>query len=454
MISVATIELFIVILLIIANGVFAMSETAFVSARKVRLQQWANEGNVKAAIALELVNSPNRLLSTVQLGITLIGILAGAFGGASIAGALAVYLRAISWLAPYSAAIALALVVLCITYLSLVIGELVPKRIALNNPERIATLMVTSMRVLSNIASPFIHLLSLSTEAILRLIGMRPSTEPPITEEEINVLIEEGTHIGTFEAAEQDMVERIFRLADRRVSVLMTPRPDIDWLDANDTPQEISQAIRESSFSRFPVCDGSLDNVLGMVHVKDLFQQCITGQPLDVKAVLQEPVYVPENTSTLKVLEIFKQTGTQAALVIQEYGDIEGLITLNDILEAIVGDISSRDDFEHPQAVEREDGSWLLDGMLPVDELKDILHIRELPEEARGAYNTLAGFVLLNLGHIPKAGEHFDWGRFRFEVMDMDGRRIDKVLVQPKRVGTKEPSGAEKVPGDQEPGRQ
>src|SRR6266700_2580121 len=437
--SFATIELVIVILLIIVNGVFAMSETAFVSARKVRLQQWANEGNDKAAVALELANSPNRLLSTVQLGITLIGILAGAFGGASIAEALAVYIGAISWLAPYSAAIALALV---------------PKRIALNNPERIAMSMVAPMRVLSTIASPFIHLLSLSTEAILRLIGMRPSTEPPITEEEINVLIEEGTHIGTFEAAEQDMIERIFRLADRRVSVLMTPRPDIDWLDANDTLQEISQAIRESSFSRFPVCDGGLDNVLGMVHVKDLFQQCITGQPLDLKAVLQEPVYVPENTSTLKVLEIFKQTGTQAALVIQEYGDIEGLITLNDILEAIVGDISSRDDFEHPQAVEREDGSWLLDGMLPVDELKDILHIRELPEEARGAYNTLAGFVLLNLGHIPKAGEHFDWGRFRFEVMDMDGRRIDKVLVQPKRVGTKEPSGTEKDPGDQEPGRQ
>jgi magnesium and cobalt exporter, CNNM family len=440
MMSVATIELVIVILLIIANGVFAMSETAFVSARKVRLQQWANEGNVKAAVALELVNSPNRLLSTVQLGITLIGILAGAFGGASIAEAVATYLRAISWLAPYSSAIALALVVLCITYLSLVIGELVPKRIALNNPERTATFMVTPMRVLSNIASPFIHLLSLSTEAILRLIGLRPSTEPPITEEEINVLIEEGTHIGTFEAAEQDMIERIFRLADRRVSALMTPRPDIDWLDSNDTPQEISQAIRESPFSRFPVCDESLDNVLGMVHVKDLFQQCITGQPLDVKAVLQEPVYVVENTSTLKVLEIFKQTGTQAALVIQEYGDIEGLITLNDILEAIVGDISSRDDFEHPQAVEREDGSWLLDGMLPVDELKDILHIRELPQEARGAYNTLAGFVLLNLGHIPREGEQFEWGRFRFEIMDMDGRRIDKVLVQPKQAHDTDPA--------------
>src|SRR6266702_81104 len=359
--SFATIELVIVILLIIVNGVFAMSETAFVSARKVRLQQWANEGNDKAAVALELVNSPNRVLSTVQLGITLIGILAGAFGGASIAEALAVYIGAISWLAPYSAAIALALVVLCITYLSLVIGELVPKRVALNN------------------------------------------------------------------------LERIFRLADRRVSVLMTHRPDIDWLDANATPQEISQVISASTFSRFPVCDGSLDNVLGMVHVKDLFQQCINGQPLDVKAVLQEPVYVLESASTLKVLEIFKQTGTQAALVIQEYGDIEGLITLNDILEAIVGDISSRDDTDHPQAVEREDGSWLLDGMLPIDELKDILHIRALPEEARGAYNTLAGFVLLNLGHIPREGEHFEWDRFRFEVMDMDGRRIDKVLVRPKR---------------------
>ncbi len=427
----ATIELVIVILLIIANGVFALSETAFVSARKVRLQQWANEGNVKAAAALELVNSPNRLLSTVQLGITLIGILAGAFGGASIAEAVAVYIGAISWLAPYSAAIALALVVLCITYLSLVIGELVPKRIALNNPERIAMFMVTPMRVLSTIASPFIHLLSISTEGILRLIGLRPSTEPPITEEEINVLLEEGTQIGTFEAAEQDMIERIFRLGDRRVSILMTHRPDIAWLDANDTPQEINQAIRESSFSRFPVCDGSLDNVLGMVHVKDLFQQCMTGQSLDLKAVLQEPVYVLESTSTLKVLELFKQTGTQAALVIQEYGDIEGLITLNDILEAIVGDISSREDIDHPQVVEREDGSWLLDGMLPIEELKDILHIRKLPEEASGDYNTVAGFVLLNLGHVPKTGEQFEWDRFRFEVMDMDGRRIDKVLVQP-----------------------
>ena len=436
----ATIELIIIILLIIINGVFAMSETAFVSARKVRLQQRANEGDAKAAAALELANAPNRLLSTVQLGITLIGIVAGAFGGATIAGTLAVYIRAVPWLAASSDAIAFTIVVVVITYLSLVVGELVPKRIALNNPERIAMSMVTPMRVLSAIASPFIHLLSISTEGILRLIGLRPSGEPPITEEEINVLIEEGTHIGTFEAAEQAMIERIFRLADRRVSAMMTHRPDIVWLDAEASPQDISQRIRESTYSRFPVCQGSLDNVLGMVHVKDLLLHCLAGQSLDLKAAIQEPLYVIESTSTLKVLELFKQTGQQAALVIQEYGDIEGLITLNDILEAIVGDISSRENVEHPEAVQREDGSWLFDGLLPIEEMKDILHIRELPDEASGDYDTLAGFVLMKLGRIPTAGDHFEWGNYRFEVLDMDGRRIDKVLVQPVRADDSHPT--------------
>src|SRR5947208_9695680 len=438
--SFAAFEIVIIILLIIANGVFAMSETAFVSARKVRLQQRANEGDKKAAAALELANSPNRLLSTVLLGITLIGILAGAFGGATVAEAVAVYIRNIPWLAPYSGAIALTIVVVVITYLSLVIGELVPKRIALNNPERIAVLVVTPMRVLSTIASPFINLLSISTEVILRLIGLRPSVEPPITEVEINVLIEEGTQIGTFEAAEQAMVERIFRLADRRVSALMTHRPDIVWLDINDPLPEISQTIRESTYSRFPLCDGSIDNVLGMLHVKELLLQCMAGQPLDLKAAVLNPLYVIESTSTLKVLELFKQTGQQAALVIQEYGDIDGLISLNDILEAIVGDISSRENVEHPEAVQREDGSWLFDGLLPIEEMKDILHIRELPDEASGDYDTLAGFVLMQLGRIPRTGDHFKWGNYRFEVLGMDGRRIDKVLVQPVKAGDSHPT--------------
>jgi putative hemolysin len=429
--SFATTEIIIVILLILANGVLAMSETAFVSARKVRLQQRANEGDARAKAALELVNSPNRLLSTVQLGITLISILSGAFGGATIAEALAVFLRDIPGLAPYSNAIALALVVACITYLSLVIGELVPKRIALNNPERVAVSVVNLTRVMSTIATPFIKLLSISTEGILRLIGLKPSTEPPITEEEINVLIEEGTQIGTFETAEQDMVERIFRLGDRRVSSLMTHRPDIVWLDVEDTPEEISRTIRESNFSRFPVCRESLDNVLGMVHVKDLLLQCMSGQPLNLLKALQEPLYVIESTSTLKVLELFKKTGNQAALVVQEYGDIEGLITLNDILEAIVGDISSEEDQKNPQAVQREDGSWLMDGTLSIDELKEILHIRALPDEESGDYETLGGFVLMELGRVPDVSDHFEWDGYRFEVVDMDGRRVDKVLVQP-----------------------
>jgi magnesium and cobalt exporter, CNNM family len=434
------IELVIILLLIILNGLFAMSETAFVSARKVRLQQWANEGDAKAATALEMANAPNRLLSTVQLGITLIGIVAGAFGGATIAQALAVYLPPIPWLHVSSDALALTIVVIGITYLSLVIGELVPKRIALNNPERIAKSMVTPMRVLSAIATPFIHLLSLSTDGILRLIGIRPSAEPPITEEEINVLIEEGTQIGTFEAAEQAMVEKIFRLADRRVSALMTHRPDIVWLDINDPLPEISQTIRESTYSRFPLCDGSIDHVLGMVHVKELLLQCMAGQSLDLQAAVQDPLYVIENMSTLKVLELFKQTGQQAALVIQEYGDINGLITLNDILEAIVGDISSGEDLDHPQVMQREDGSWLLDGMVPIDELKDILQLRKLPKESSGAYATLAGFVLSQLGRIPQTGDNFEWGSYRFEVVDMDGRRIDKVLVQLVKADTSHPT--------------
>src|SRR6266566_4718777 len=425
------VEIAIVLILIFANGVFAMAETAFVSSRKSRLQQRANAGDARARAALELANAPNQFLSTVQLGITLIGILAGAFGGATIADALAVYLRLLPWLAPYSGTVAFVLVVACITYFSLLIGELVPKRLALNNPERIAASVVRPMRVLSALAAPFVHLLSLSTDAVLRLIRLRPSGDPPITEEEINVLIEQGRQAGTFEAAEQNMVERIFRLADRRVSSVMTHRPDIVWLDPDNPLPVMGEAIRQSNYSRFPVCRGTLDNVLGMVHVSDLLLQVLDGQQLGLQAAAQKPLYVVESTSTLKVLELFKKTGTQAALVIQEYGDIEGLITLNDILEAIVGDISSREDIDHPQVVEREDGSWLLDGMLPIEELKDILHIRKLPEEASGDYNTVAGFVLLNLGHVPKVGEHFEWDRFRFEVMDMDGRRIDKVLVQP-----------------------
>lgn len=425
-------EIVFIILLILLNGVFSMSEMAIVSARKVRLQQLANQGNIEARRALELADSPNQFFSTVQIGITLIGTLAGAFGGATLAEKLAVQLKLIPFLAVNADAIALFLVVLLITYLSLVLGELVPKRLALNNPERIATGVASPMRFLAKFAAPAVHLLSASTDLVLRILGIGPTTEPEVTEEEIKILIEQGTEAGTFEEAEQDMLNRVFRLGDRRVSALMTPRPDIVWLDLDDSAEANRRVITESAHSRFPVCQGELDNVLGIIQVNELLAQCLSGKPLDLTTSLQRPLYVPESTPGLKILELFKQSGTHIAIVVDEYGVIQGLVTLNDILEEIVGDIPSIDEMDEPQAVQREDGSWLLDGMLSVEEFFELFEIEELPKEQRGNYHTMGGFVVNHLGRIPTAADHFEWRNMRFEVMDMDGNRVDKVLVVPQ----------------------
>jgi putative hemolysin len=426
-------EALVVLLLIIINGLFAMAEIAVVSARKTRLRQWAEEGNPRARAALELATNPNQFLATIQIGITLIGILAGAFGGATIARQLDAILSNIPWLAPYSHPLSLALVVLTITYLSLIVGELVPKRLALNNPERLAMVIVTPMQALSRVAHPAVYLLGLSTEFLLRALGMKPSTEPPVTEEEIRALIEQGTQAGMFEEAEQEMVERVFRLGDRRVSAVMTPRTEIVWLDRTASAQEIRHTITESAHSRFLVADGSLDNVLGVVHAKDLLAHILGEQVVDLDATLQQPLYVPESMRALKVLELFKQSGTHIALVIDEYGGIQGLVTPNDILEAIVGDLPEAGEQVEPLAVQREDGSWLLDGMLPVDEFKDLFDLDELPGEDQGIYQTLAGFVIMQLGRIPAAADYFEWEGLKIEVVDMDGNRIDKVLVTPTR---------------------
>jgi putative hemolysin len=421
----------IVVLLIFINGIFAMSEIAVVSARKTRLRQWAEEGNAKARAALELANNPNQFLATIQIGITLVGILAGVFGGATIARELAVILSDITWLAPYSHPLSLVLVVLVITYLSLIVGELVPKRLALNNPERLAMVIAAPMQVLSRIAYPAVHLLGLSTEFLLRALGMKPSTEPPVTEEEIRALIEQGTQAGMFEEAEQEMVERVFRLGDRRVSAVMTPRTEIVWLDREASAQEIRRTIIESVHSRFLVADGSLDNVLGVVHAKDLLAHMLGEQAVNLEATLQQPLYVPESMRALEVLELFKQSGTHIALVIDEYGGIQGLVTPSDILEAIVGDLPAAGEQVEPLAMQRADGSWLLDGMLPVDEFKDLFDLGELPGEDQGIYQTLAGFVVMQLGRIPAATDSFVWEGLKIEVMDMDGNRVDKVLVTP-----------------------
>ncbi|MDZ8053205.1 MAG: hemolysin family protein [Aulosira sp. ZfuVER01] len=427
-----TFEILIILVLIIANGVFAMSEMAIVSARKVRLQQMANQGDLKARAALKLAESPNQFFSTIQIGITLIGILTGAFGGATIAEKLAVYLKLVPFLAAYSQPLSFGLVVLVITYFSLVVGELVPKRLALNNPEAIAAFVAIPMRALAAIASPAVYLLSASTELVLRVLGIRASTEPQVTEEEIKILIEQGTEAGTFEEAEQDMVERVFRLGDRPVSAFMTPRPDIVWLDLDDTPEENRQKMVDSAYSRYPVCQEGLDNVLGVIPVTDLLARSFKGESLDLTVGLRQPVFVPESTRGLKVLELFKQTITHMALVVDEYGVIQGLVTLNDIMSEIVGDVPAEPGQDQPQAVQREDGSWLLDGMLPVEEFLEIFEMEEWESEERGSYQTLGGFVITHLGRIPAAADHFEWQGMRIEVMDMDGNRVDKVLVVPK----------------------
>jgi putative hemolysin len=425
-----TFDLIVVLVLTIANGLFSMSEMAVVSARKARLQEMAERGNTEAKAALALANSPNRFLSTVQVGITLITILTGVLGGATLADPIArTIARFIPPLAASSGAIASTLVVIFITFLSLIIGELVPKRLALNSPERIAMAVAIPMRLVERLTAPIVFLLSLSTDLLLKLLGSNvASDEPQITEEEIKVLMRQGAAEGTFDAAEQDMIERVFNLGDEPISALITPRLDIVWLDLNDSLDENRQKMTDSRHSRYPVCQESLDNVLGIIHVKDLLAQ---SHPFDLTTVLRQPLFLAETTHALKALELLKKTGNQVALVANEYGVTQGLVTLNDVVEVIIGDIPFEDEEQEQEAIRREDGSWLMDGRIAIDEFKELLNIEELPGEERDNYQTLGGFVITQLGHIPKSSDHFVWDGFRLEVMDMDGNRVDKVLVIP-----------------------
>lgn len=422
-------EILIIFLLIVANGVFAMSEMAVVTARKSRLQDWANIGNSRARIALELAHAPNRFLSAVQIGITVVGILTGAFGGRTLANRLAAYLTVIPVIEPYSEAVGLGAVVLAITYFSLVIGELVPKRLALRHPEGIAAAMAIPMRALSRISYPVVLLLSISTDAVFGLFGKRAVQEPPVTEEEIKTLVQKGTEAGVFEESEQDMVEAVFRLGDRSARSFMTPRIQIVWLDLDDSLEQIREKISKSGHSRFPVSAGSLDQVKGAVQAKDLLANSLAGKPFNLETLLQQPLFVPRGVSALEVLEAFKESGKHIALVVDEYGGIEGLLTHHDILEAIAGEIPFSEKRAEPMAVQRPDGSWLLDGLLPVDEFKEIFHLESLPGEKKDAYQTLGGFLFTQMGRVPSVSDDYAWGNLRFEIVDMDGKRIDKVLV-------------------------
>ena len=424
-------QIFIIAALIIANGLFAMAEIAIVSARKARLQQRAEEGDEGARIALELANSPSRFLPTIQIGITLVGIFAGAFGGATIADKLAPELNRISWIAPHGGAVSLFIVVLAITFLSLIIGELVPKQIALQHAERISAAFAPAIRSLAWVASPLVHLLSLTTQLVLRLFGIKPSAETSVTEEEIKLMIEQGTQEGVFEPTEQEMVERVFRLGDRTVNALMTPRPDVIWLDLNDPPEEIQSKITSNSHTHYPVAEDQIDTIIGMVNSKDLLSQNLSCRPIDLRSVLQPALFIPESMSALDLLERFKKKRTHVALVIDEHGGFQGLITTSDVLEAIVGDIPTPGESEEADVIHREDGSWLVDGKVLADELKELLQKDELPFEDENLYQTLGGLVMAFLDRIPRSGNHFDWDGYRFEVVDMDGHRVDKVLIKP-----------------------
>ena len=422
-------EVLIVLLLIVANGLFALSEAAVVASRKARLQQRAQDGDSNAQIALALAEDPSRFLSTVQIGITLIGIFAGAFGGATLAAGVARYIDPLPVIGVYADTVSLSLVVLLITYLSLIVGELAPKRIALQNPEQIAMRVAKPMQRLSVLTGPIVSLLGWSTDWLLRLMGIEASKEPAVTEEEIKVMIEQGAESGVFAAAEQDMVERIFRFGDRMVSSLMTRRHDIVWLDLEDPLEKNLSIIGSRVYSRLPVCRGNLDEVVGVVRAKDLLNQHIQGNPIDLAGALQPPVFVPATLPAIKLLERLRQERTHIVLVIDEHGGIEGLVTLNDILGAIVGDLPAVDESDEPYAVQRENGSWFLDGMLPIDDFKALLDIDKLPDEESGNFETISGFVMMQMGRLPTVGEHFDAVNLRFEIADMDGYRIDKVLV-------------------------
>jgi putative hemolysin len=422
-------EILFIVILLIANGVFSMSEMAVVSARKTRLQKRAADGDKKAEAALGLIANPGAFLSTVQIGITLVGILAGAFGGATIAEKLVPWLKRYPAIEPYAEDLSFGAVVLVITYLSLVIGELIPKRLALHSPEKIASAMAGPMRRLSALTSPLVNLLEGSTNGLLRLFGLRESGEPPVTEDEIKILIEQGIGAGVFQEAERDLIERTFQMGDRRISELMVPRPDIVFLDLEDSPDVLKEVISGNRFSRYPVIRGAADNVVGVVRAKDLLVRELNDQPFDLAASMVPALYIPDTLPAFKAIELFRSSRRHMALVIDEHGGVEGLVTVNDILDALVGDIPSMDEKEEQAIVRREDGSFLLDGALPVDQLKQTLHLKHLPGEEDGDFQTLGGFLMKRLGRVPAVADWLEAGGWRFEIVDMDRKRVDKVLA-------------------------
>jgi putative hemolysin len=418
-----------IVLLILLNGFFAMTEMAVVSARTTRLKTSIERGNRGARAALRLHQHPDRFFSTVQVGITLVGILTGAVSGATIAEALEAWLETVPGVAPHAEVLALLLIVVPVTYLTLIFGELVPKRIAFGHPERVASFAAPSMFLLMRLAMPVVWILSASTRTVVRLLGLSHATEQAVTQEDIQAMIRVGATSGSVGDQEREMLERVFRLGDRRIEAIMTHRADLVWLDLDAPHEDNLRLIRESHFSRLPVAKGDIKEIRGVLKAREYLAACRHGHEPPIADYLHPPLIVPETTPALNLLELFKsKEGMQIAIVVDEYGDVQGIVTLYDYLESIVGDVRGPGEVPEPEAVMRDDGSWLLDGLMPMDEVADVLDRPEIVDEDAG-YGRLAGFVMTHLGRVPQMGERFEWGGLRFEIMDMDGKRVDRVLV-------------------------
>ncbi|TAK80365.1 MAG: HlyC/CorC family transporter [Betaproteobacteria bacterium] len=423
-------ELLLLAFLILLNGLFAMSEMAIVSSRKARLQQWALENRPGATAALALANDPSRFLATIQIGITVIGVTSGAFGEASFARSLAQWLAGFPALAAQADALALAIVVAVIAFVSLIAGELVPKRLALANPEWIAGLVAPLMVLLARLAFPLVRGLSATTDAVLKLLGLAGRTAPPVGEEEIKVLMEQGAKAGVFEKHEPQIVSRLFRLGELRVTGVMTPWPDIVYLDLEQPLEWNVKRIAASGHSRFPAVRADPRKVEGMVLTKTLLADAVLGKRVDIAASMARPLFVPESLTAMEVVALFRKHRQTAGLIVDEHGELQGLVTINDVVKALAGDIAMVEEAEERDIVRREEGSWLIDGAVTVQRFKEAVGIRiELPEEDLGTYHTLGGFAMLQLARVPRVGDAFTWEAYRIEVVDMDGNRVDKVLV-------------------------
>lgn len=418
-------ELLILFLLIIINGFFSMAEIALVSARKARLEGQASKGDLRAKHALSLAQKPDSFLSTVQIGITTIGILTGIYSGDKIIDDVAVFLNTFPVFAEYSNGIATAVVVVVITFFSLVFGELVPKRLGLASPEKIAKSVASPMRLITMMTYPFVWLLIHTTGLIMRIFRIK-SDDGQVTEEEIKAIINEGTEHGAIEATEQEIIQRVFHLGDRNITSLMTHRSDIIWFDLNDNEETIREKIMKEPHSVYPICDKTIDNIAGIVSIKDMY---VTPDDVSFKDVMKNPLFVPENISPYQLLEKFKETKIHTSFVVDEYGTLLGLVTLNDILEAIVGDLPQHD-LQDYEIIEREDGSYLVDAQIPFYDFLSRFEKADWMNEGEQEFDTLAGFILHSLERIPSTGDRFDWKGFGFEIVDMDSHRIDKVLVK------------------------